>query len=346
MQFYDTLNEGEELYKRYYEMLPEEWERPIAHWGELVERFHRHNIMDIPGREWSNMKPVLTEEYMFEVANVDVLCFHNLRYCPPFVHSLEFIKIIYVWRGRLTVYLNDTQYEMTSGNFCVVTPGIVHTVFSKHDEDVVINILMKASSFATAFSGILMEQNILSDFFWKVLYTKHSNRMLMFACPNDVRLDGWIERIYDESARGEKASNLLLESYVMIFLGHVMRDHLRELETVEQLNDEVYTLPAVILFIKENLSSVTIEALARQFGMKEGDLKHYINRESGYSFAYLLKDLRLRKSAELLKNTELSMERIMEAVGYSNRTSFYHTFKDYFGKTPHEYRQEEETVLI
>lgn len=64
----------------------------------------------------------------------------------------------------MTVYLDNVKYELLSGNFCIITPGIRHTVFSRHDEDVIINILMRISSFANAFSGILMEQNILADF--------------------------------------------------------------------------------------------------------------------------------------------------------------------------------------
>ena len=52
-----------------------------------------------------------------------------------FLHKLEFIKIIYVWSGSVTLYLDNVKYELLSGNFCIITPGIRHTVFSRHDED-------------------------------------------------------------------------------------------------------------------------------------------------------------------------------------------------------------------
>lgn len=338
MAFEEAMTEAERTYRHFYRLLPQVWEEPAQDWNELVRRYHRAGIFDIPEEAPSPMGTVLTEEEFFGGQNQEVVCFNNLRYCPPFIHKLEFIKIIYVTRGCVTVYLNGVKHIIPAGGFCIVTPEVVHTVFSGHDEDVVTNILMRRSSFAHAFSGLLVEQNILSDFFWKILYTKHSNRILMFLCPNDEKLDRLTERMRRESERGEHASSLLMKSYVMIFLGIVMREHLKELQTLEELTDKVYVMPAILEEMKRNLKTVTLEELCRRFAMKETDLKHYIVQESGYSFSYLLRDLRLRRAVWLLENTKLSIEHIMEEVGYSNATSFYKSFKAKFGKTPLEYR--------
>jgi AraC family transcriptional activator of mtrCDE len=342
----EGLGEEEQLYKSLYARCPEVWEEPVEDWAGLVRRCHKAGINDIPNEAPSMMGSVLTEDDFFTENFKEVVCFNNLRYCPPFLHKLEFIKIIYVWSGSVTVYLDNVKYELLSGNFCIITPGIRHTVFSRHDEDVIINILMRISSFANAFSGILMEQNILADFFWKILYTKHSNRVLMFGCNNDPKLDRWVERMFDESARQQAASNLLMKSYAMIFLGIVMREHLPQLQLKEELTDEVYVLPAIIQAIRQNLKSITLEELTRQFGMSESELKRYIVRESGYTYRYLLRDLRLRRAVELLRNTNLSMERIMEETGYSNMNNFYRSFKEHFGQTPLEFRKNGEEILI
>lgn len=340
------LSREEQLYKKYFLSKPELWREPIFDWQEMVERYHKAGIREIPKQALSVMGEVLTEENIFTADEKEVRCFYNMRFCPPFTHILEFIKIVYVRRGSVVIYLNEIQHILTSGSFCIITPGIRHSVFSYHDEDEVVNVLMKASSFAGTFSGILLEQNILSDFFWKILYTKHSNRMLMFCGENDQRLDRLIDKLREESGLENEASSLLLESYVMIFLGIVMRDHLDRLKTVEKLTDEVYMLPAIIRTIRENLRSITIQELSVKFQMKEYECKHYIVRESGYTFSYLLKDFRLRKAAELLRNSGWSMERIAEEVGYSNMTNFYHSFREYFGKTPQEFRLREDGILI
>ena len=288
----------------------------------------------------------MTEEDFFYGRAKEVVCFNNLRYCPPFLHKLEFIKIVYVWRGCVTLYMDGRKCELTSGNFCIITPGVKHTVFSRKDEDVIVNILMRISSFSDAFSGILREQNILTDFFWKILYTKHSNRVLIFACENDAKLDRWVEKMFDESARGENASNLLMKSYAMIFLGIVMREHLDALHPEEQLSDQVYVMPAIIQEMRGHLSTITLAELSGQFHMSEEELKRYIVKESGYTWRSLLRDLRLRRAVELLRHTQMSMEKIAEETGYSSMSNFYRSFRERFGKTPMEFRRGEEEIFI
>lgn len=342
----EKLNETEILYKKLYLKLLEIWKKPIKDWEELVRRYRKAGITGLPEEAPSMMGTVLKEEDFFEGKAREAVCFNNLRYCPPFLHQMEFIKIIYCMQGQVTVYLNDVEYKMERGNLCIVTPGIRHTVFSCQDEDIIINVLMRATSFSDAFAGILMEQNILSDFFWKILYTRHSNRILIFRSEKDQKLDRWIERMFDESTRRDDASNLLMKSYVMIFLGLVMREHLKELQTVEKLTDEVYVLPAMIRTIQDNLKSITLSELGKQFGMREDEVKRYIVQESGYTYSYLLRDMRMRRASWLLQNTTMSTERIMEESGYSNTTNFYRAFKDYFGKTPLEYRKNGSEVLI
>lgn len=335
----ELLDEAELRYRDWYHRLPQVWSEPVQDWNELTARCERAGLHDLPPESLSAMGTVLTEDEFFGDSRREAVCFNNLRYCPPFLHRLEFIKIVYCFRGHVTLYLNNARYELSSGNFCIVTPGIRHTVFSCHDEDIIINLLMRASTFSQAFSGILMERNILSDFFWKILYTPHSNRILLFRCESDEKLDRCIERAFDESNRGDGASGLLMRSCCMIFLGRVMRDHLDALETVEKPTNEVYAMPAILQYIGDHLATVTPEELSVRFHMKEDELRRYLLHESGYTYHTLLRELRMRKAVWLLENTSRSTERIMEDIGYSNLTHFYKTFREYFNATPSEYRK-------
>lgn len=335
----ELLDETELRYREWYRRLPQVWSEPVKDWNELAERCERVGLHDLPSESITTMGTLLTEEDFFGDSRREAVCFNNLRYCPPFLHRLEFIKIVYCFRGHMTLYLDDVRYELSRGNFCIVTPGVLHTVFSCHDEDIIINLLMRASTFSLAFSGILMERNILSDFFWRILYTRHSNRVLLFRSESDERLDRCIERAFDESARGEGASGLLMRSYVMIFLGQVMRDHLNELETLEKFTDEVYVMSAILQWISDHLKTITPRELGLRFHMEENELKRYLINESGYTYHALLRELRMRKAVRLLENTDWSTEKIMEEIGYSNLTHFYKTFREYFNATPSEFRK-------
>ena len=118
----------------------------------------------------------------------------------------------------------------------------------------------------------------------------------------------------------------------MIFPGIVRGEHLKELHLKEELTEEVYVLPAIIRFMRKNMKTITLDELSLQFHMSESELKRYIVRESGYTYRYLLRDLRLRRAVELLRNTKLSMERIMEETGYSNMNNFTGVSRSIWGK--------------
>lgn len=87
----------------------------------------------------------------------------NNRYCPAILHRLKFIKVICVFRGKCGFFYQGKRIEMTKGNVCIVAPGVEQAVFSCHDEDVIINVLIRASSFSDVFAETLKGQNILED---------------------------------------------------------------------------------------------------------------------------------------------------------------------------------------
>lgn len=161
----EGLSGEEKEYKKFFLMLPEEWEIPLKNWEEMIRKFQKYSIYEIPEKELTPMNSIMSEELFFMEEEEIVTCFKNARYCPPFLHRLEFIKIIYVRNGSVAVYWDEKKEILKSGNFCIVSPGVEHTVFSCHDEDCVVNIIMRKNAFVGVFSEILVEQNILSNFF-------------------------------------------------------------------------------------------------------------------------------------------------------------------------------------
>ena len=113
------------------------------------------------------IKGFLSEKEIFPNEDVQVHCFKNVRFCPPFLHKLEFIKIVYIMEGTAVFYLGDKQYDMSEGNFCIVAPGVEQALFTADSNGIAVNILMRASTFTRTFSTLLYEQGILGDFFWK-----------------------------------------------------------------------------------------------------------------------------------------------------------------------------------
>jgi AraC-like DNA-binding protein len=332
--------EAEIFYRDLYYKNPSPYTSTITDWITFINKYKENYPadIDIPLNPPGVIEAVLYEKDFFNDCEIDVVALQHMRYSPGFLHQLEFIKIVYVLRGNYTFYLNNKKYDLGEGDFLVVPPGVEQAGFSCEDRDIAINILVRRSTFGDAFSSLLTEHDLISEYFWQVLYNRHSKKVLMFQCENDLTLDRIVLDIYRESIQQKNMANLLLKSYVMIFLGIMIREHQGDCCIIEHNTKDVSKLPLVMKYMKENMKAVTLVSLAEYFALSEGYLSRYIQNETGYSFSYLLRELRMKQAAKMLRNTNFSIEKIIEEVGYTDISNFYRNFKVLYGMTPAKYR--------
>ena len=117
---------------------------------------------------------------------------------------------------------------------------------------------------------------------------------------------------------------------------------LYEQKVMEKLTDSVYLKQ----LMEEGYSQpdFSITTLAMKLGVGDTYMSHLFKRSMGVNFSDYLWELRLTKSKELLVQTQLSINEISEAVGYTIVSSFRRKFKQETGITPSEYRSKYSNV--
>ncbi len=92
--------------------------------------------------------------------------------------------------------------------------------------------------------------------------------------------------------------------------------------------------------IEKNLdnSAYTVEDLARSLTISRVQLYRKVKAILGISVSDHINNMRLDKSKELLKKSELNISEIAYAVGFSSPNYFSTSFKNKFGVTPKEYK--------
>ena len=63
-----------------------------------------------------------------------------------------------------------------------------------------------------------------------------------------------------------------------------------------------------------------------------------MKKYTGYTLKAYCHKIQMQEAARLLSSTRLPVTQIAYALGYENRTQFYHNFKKEFHMTPAEYR--------
>ena len=82
----------------------------------------------------------------------------------------------------------------------------------------------------------------------------------------------------------------------------------------------------------------TEQDLARLLHMSRRQLNRILQQHYGMSFREKCMRARMDYSAWILRTTHHRIEDIAAMVNYSTESSFYSSFKKYFGMTPKKYR--------
>lgn len=106
----------------------------------------------------------------------------------------------------------------------------------------------------------------------------------------------------------------------------------------EKVKDD--RLVTMINYIQMNYSTVTLEDMAKEFHLSSPYLSKYIKDKSGKTFGEHVAQIRMKRAKTLLKNGNMTVENIAEAVGYPNVEHFIRLFKKNYQMTPTQYRNQ------
>ena len=84
---------------------------------------------------------------------------------------------------------------------------------------------------------------------------------------------------------------------------------------------------------------LTIACLADKHQISATNLKKYFKEIYGLSIYAYLKEKRIQKAAELLRETNHEIGKIAGMVGYDNASKFSNSFKSIMGINPSEYKK-------
>ena len=88
-------------------------------------------------------------------------------------------------------------------------------------------------------------------------------------------------------------------------------------------------------------NDLSLQQLAARIRIKPHHLSQVLNQHIGQNFYDFINRARIRHACELLAQTDQTVLDIALASGYNNKVSFYNAFKQFIGKTPRAYRQEQ-----
>lgn len=247
-------------------------------------------------------------------------------------HKHDFIEIVYVENGEAEQRIDDNVYNVKKGDVVFINYGSEHSFIGSEDyryynvcfnpevmQTVVNNDNALAVLSLTAFNELRKESNC-----GKISFSTQER--------NDVEFI--LERMKIEKDEKKEGYDKVIENYLSILFSYMLRRSL-----LTEVFGQADVWQNLIEYISSNPDGeLTLDALAKRCFYNPSYFSRVFKQKFGISLTEYVRERRMEKAKSLLKNTNKTVDKIMEEVGYSDRSAFYHAFSKSFGLTPAQMR--------
>lgn len=285
----------------------------------------------------STINTDLTEEVYFSAGrNVSIV--KHPRYFPFFTHQHTFFEIIYVLSGHCQEITNDRTVELSEGDLCLLAPNVKHGI-KVFDDSIVLNILIRRSTFMDIFLNTVRDKSQIALFFLGNLYEKNKIRYLLYHIPGDIVIRNYILDMYMEQVQLDRYSDRIICSLLTIFFTQLTRRHGDSVEAANNFRVKSEYGDKMLNYIMSNYQSVTLNEVAKHFHFSVPYCSKVIKQSSGMPFSDLITGIRLQQGENLLCHTQLSIADVSERIGYKNPETFIRSFHRMYHMSPGQYRK-------
>lgn len=111
-------------------------------------------------------------------------------------------------------------------------------------------------------------------------------------------------------------------------------------DSVADTTPDAVTVAAVKRLIDDNLASLPgLAEIARSVGTYREKLSQIFREQTGMTVFSFIREARLRRGEELLRDTDIDVQDIALLIGFNNAGNFATAFRERLGVTPSAYRQ-------
>lgn len=331
-----ALNESELFYRNYRlaKFSPSGFEAFLQQIDP--EQVRRLNLI-VP--EWPDTIPseYLDNQFFSPDRQVGIHVFKHNCYTPPIPHRHNFFELFYVLEGRCAHQVRDHTSTMTTGDLCFIQPRMTHAL-DVSDESVIIDVLIRKSTFRHYFYSILQGDNLLSNFFMSTLYSKSGIDYLLFHTQDDPDMHYAFLDLCMESVQKEDYYSVLVNAIVTRIFVLLLRRYMNSCELPSDMPGDTALAMTIARYLQANAASVTLEQMAGYFHYTPEYTSRLVKRVTGQSFMQLLTSFRIENAKQLLRDTTITVADIGASVGYESGEHFIRTFRKQTGCTPSEYR--------
>lgn len=234
-------------------------------------------------------------------------------------HWHEWVEILYVIRGKQTVFSGDKSFEVEAGNIVFIGSTTPHKLVIDNGEHYTRCYHIHA--------GVFVENKCLEAMTGNVFIVRDTETVV-----------GLLDKLADCVEDKSVISQVQHTAYLLLLISKLLQEHgYRGNSENIDFHESLYRM---CVYIQVNYAeNLTLSSIAEKFEYSPQHVALLFRRYKKVSFLEYVNSIRIHKAKYSLAHTNTRVINIAYECGYSSEHTFIRNFKKIMGVTPQAYRK-------
>ena len=261
------------------------------------------------------------------------------------LNSHEYIEIGMVTEGSGVHCIGGKNVPCKCGDLYIVPPGVLHEYFTVDTGGTltVRKLIFYIDDWFRGEAAIPRHRRYCYGVFEdgaEVALATLSSRM-------NEQISFILDAVENELSDKEDDRKTLIYTYLVQLFSFLGRYINRSVKNTHKHVKEPQAATAVMKIVDSEFTdnTLSLEAIASRLFVSPSTLSRAFKAQSGQLFSEYLRDVRLSYAASLIRESDMTVEKIVYKCGFKDVSAFYRNFREAFGMTPQIYKNIEKTTV-
>lgn len=256
-------------------------------------------------------------------------------------HTHNYVELVYMCSGSTTHIINGSEtLILKEGDLLFLNQNATQEILPASEHDIAVNFIILPEFFDRSIS-MIEQENILRDFLLHTLSPDSAMySYLHFSAKEILPVQNLIENMIWTIFSGRSNTNTVTQTSMgLLFMNlSIFAENINKDLPAQYEQNQIFT---VLQYIETHYKNGSLSEIAAQINQPTYYVSRLLKKHMDKNFKQLLQIRKLQQAEYLLTQSSMTIEQIMNAIGYDNSSYFFNRFKEKNGCSPKEYRKKQ-----